>query len=93
MDLVRVGSLPGEKVVGRKDKGDKCMWGSDSSDVPWKLRWIKKKLKNQIVLKNARVNGLNHPLGLKNCEDVLLKKQQKNQTRKIRVGDQRVEFL
>ena len=80
------------KVVGRRDKGDKCMRGSDSSDVSWKLRWVKRKFKNEIVRKNARVNGLNHPLGLKNCEDVLLKKKNKPKARKIRVGDQRVEF-
>lgn len=47
LDLDRVASSGGDHDAGRRDTGVECLQGSDSSDVPWKLRWVKRKVRSE----------------------------------------------
>ena len=42
----------------------------DCSDYLWKLRWVKRMLRNERVVKNGRVNRSDHSSGSNDCGEV-----------------------
>ena len=70
LDLGRGGFPLVNKTAGGRDKGAECMQGSDSGEVLWKPRRVRRKFRSEMVVKNGRVNGLDHFSGSKNYGEI-----------------------